>query len=121
MKLKIKKMDFATGRPVCMIHEKKAKEMSLHVGKRVLIKDKKRKIVSIVDTVEGIIKPDEIAVSNDIFEALNLKDNEIVEVELADKPNSINIIKKKLKGGILNKKEIEEIVRDIADNALTEI
>jgi AMP phosphorylase len=121
MKLKIKKLEFSTGRPVCMIHEKKAKEMSLHVGKRVLIKNKKKEIVSIVDTVAGIIQPEEIAVSEDILEFLNLKDKEIVEVEIADKPNSINLIKKKLKGKILNKQEIREIIEDIADNALTEI
>ena len=41
MKLKIKKLRFLTGRPVCMIHEKTAKFISLHVGNRVEIKNHK--------------------------------------------------------------------------------
>ena len=99
MKLKIKKLRFLTGRPVCMIHEKTAKSMSLHVGNRVSITNhRKTKIISIVDTVSGIIHPNEIAVSEEILETLALKDKEIVDVQLAEHPRSISLIKKKLKG-----------------------
>jgi len=122
MKLKIKKLRFLTGRPVCMIHEKTAKLMSLHVGNRVSIKNHRQtKIISIVDTVSGIIKPSEIAVSEEILETLALKDKEVVDVLLAEHPRSISLIKKKLKGERLEKDEITEIIADIADNALTEV
>ena len=95
MKLKIKKIKFLTGRPVCMIHEKTTKKMSLHVGNRVVITNKKnRKIISVVDTVTGIINPHEIAVSEEILEILNLKDKEIVDVEITEHPRSISFIKK---------------------------
>lgn len=121
MKLKIKKLDFSTGRPVCMIHEKTAKAMSLHVGKRVLIKGKHNQIISIVDIVTGIIQPEEIAVSEDIFEYLNLKNKETVDIELTERPESLSFIKKKLLGKKLKKQEIAEIVNDISNNALTEV
>ncbi|MBS3079251.1 AMP phosphorylase [Candidatus Pacearchaeota archaeon] len=122
MRLKIKKLRFLTGRPVCMIHEKTAKKMSLHVGNRVVIKNNhKNKIISIVDTVSGIIKPNEIAVSEEILEILALKDKEFVSVEITEHPKSISLIKKKLKGEKLEKHEINEIIKDIADNALTEV
>lgn len=122
MKLRIKKVRFLAGRPVCMIHEKTAKKMSLHVGNRVIITNKhKKRIISIVDTVSGIINPNEISVSETISKNLNLKDKENVNVELTEHPRSIAIIKRKLKGSRLSKEEIHEIVRDIADNALTEV
>ena len=122
MKLQIKKLKFLTGRPVCMIHAKTAKKMSLHVGNRVVITNKNhRKIISIVDTVTGIINPHEIAVSEEIIEMLSLKNKEIVDVEITEHPRSISFIKKKLKGGRLSKEEIFEIIEDIAENALTEI
>lgn len=122
MKLRIKKLMFLTGRPVCMIHQKAAREMNLHVGNRVLIKNKNHEsIISIIDIVSGIIKPREIAVSEEILKKLNLKNKEIIEIEIAESPKSISIIKKKLKGEKLTKEEIDEIIKDIADNSLTEI
>ena len=38
MKLKVKILKFLTGRPVCMIHEKTAQEMSLHIDNRISVK-----------------------------------------------------------------------------------
>ncbi len=104
-----------------MIHEQTAKKLSLHVGNRVSIKNKQGKqIISIIDTVSGIIKPFQIAVSEEIIKNLNLKNNEEVEVGIISHPKSINIIKKKLEGHRLNDKEIMEIIENIANNSLTE-
>lgn len=120
MKLKVKILKFLAGRPVCMIHEKTAQEMSLHVGNRVSIEKRNKKIISIVDTVSGIITPNEIAVSDEIIKPLKLKTGNIVNVEVTQRPKSIYLIREKLKGKELKKSEIEEIVKDIAHNALTE-
>ncbi len=121
MLLKVKKLKFLAGRPVCMIHELTAKDLSLHVGNRVSIKKKNKEIISIVDTVSGIITKDEIAVSDSIIKSLSLKPKEIVDVEIIKKPPSINLIKKKLNGKRLNEKEIYEIIKNIANNSLTEV
>ncbi len=122
MKLTIKKLRFLTGRPVCMIHEKTAKKMSLHVGNRVVIKNQShKKIISVIDTVAGIIKPSEIAVSEEILQNLSLKNKDMVDVEITEQPKSLSFIKKKLKGKKLEKNEIYEIINDIANNSLTEI
>ena len=89
-----------------MIHENTAKKMSGNVSGRVLIKTKQGKsLVSIVDTVSRIIKPNQIAVSETIINKLNLKANQTVEVELAEIPRSIELIKKKLEGKKLTPKE----------------
>ncbi|MAG02949.1 hypothetical protein CMI42_06430, partial [Candidatus Pacearchaeota archaeon] len=121
MKLKVKKLSFNTGRPVSMIHEDTAKKLSLHVGNRLSIKCKKKEIISIIDTIEGVVKPTEIAVSETIINKLNLENKQIVEVEIVKKPRSIELIKKKLNGQRLDKKEIKEIIGNIANNSLTEV
>jgi len=120
MKLKVKILKFLAGRPVCMIHEKTARKMSLHVNNRVYIEKNKRRLISIVDTVSGLIKKNEIAVSDEIVKKLDLKNKQLVEVEITEKPNSIDLIKKKIKGKKLTKKEINEIISDISNNSLTE-
>ncbi|MEK6871671.1 MAG: thymidine phosphorylase, partial [Nanoarchaeota archaeon] len=121
MKLKIKKFDFLTGRPVCMINRQTAREMSFHVGQRVLIKRDGGKLISIVDIIEDVLKKNEIAVSEEVLESLQVKHGDIVDVELAEKPHCIDLIKEKLKGRRLNEKEMYEIIENIADNALTEV
>jgi len=120
MKLKVKILKFLAGRPVCMIHEKTAQEMSLHIDNRISVKKANKRIISIVNTISNIIKPKEIAVSNMVIHHLKLKKGDVVEVEITERPKSIDLIKKKLKGGELNKKEISEIVNDITHNALRE-
>ena len=122
MKLKVKTLNFLAGRPVCMIHEKIAKEMSLHVGKRVSIKKTKKTIVAIVDIIsEGFLTHNQIAVSNEISKTLKLKQGDSVIINLAERPRSIKLIKKKLNGEKLTKEEIYEIIQNIANNSLTEV
>ena len=121
MKLKIKKLKFLAGRPVCMMHEDTAKKLSLHVGNRVLIEKGKKKIISIVDIVGGIVFKNQIAVSDSIIRKLHLDSTNYVEVSVVKKPLSIGIIKKKLEGHRLSKKEIYEIIENIANNSLTEV
>jgi AMP phosphorylase len=122
MKLKIKRLFLYTGKPVCMINSKTADELSLHVGNRISIKTKsKRKIISVIDLVKGLISKGEIGVSEEIMEILGLKNKEIVDVSLSERPRSIELIKKKLSGKELTKQELTEIIENIANNSLTEI
>lgn len=121
MKLKIKKFNLLTGRPVCILNIETAKKLSFHVGQRIQIARNLKKIISVVDTIEGVLKKNEIAVSEEIAEALHLKPGRIVEVQIADSPHSIELIKEKLKGRRLEEKEIYEIIENIANNALTEV
>jgi len=121
MKLKVKILKFLAGKPVCMIHKNTAKKMSIHVSDRVSISRDHKKIISAVDTAEGILKLNEIAVSEEIITNLNLRQGSLVEVKITSRPHSITLIKKKLLGKTLAKEELEEIVDDIANNSLTEI
>lgn len=119
MKLKVKILKFLAGKPVCMVHEKTAEDMSLHVDNRVSIKKNKKVLISLVDFSKALNK-NEIVVSDDIVKHLKLKTGDIVDVYLTGRPHSIDSIKKKLKGQELTKEEIKDIVKDISENELTE-
>lgn len=121
MKLKAKILEFLAGRPICMINPDTAKLLSVHLNERVIISKKNKKIISVVDTSSSLAKKNEIAVSNEIVDSLNLKKHDSVEVALAANPLSISLIKKKLDGKKLEKKEIYTIMQDIASGALTEV
>jgi len=118
MKFKIKKLSLGTGRPIAFIHESKAKELNVHVGERVQISHNGHKIIAIVDIVKGIIKPNEISLSEEILSYL--KPQNFVDVGLALEPKSTRLIFKKLKSQSLSRNEIYSIIKDIVNNALTE-
>jgi len=120
MRLKLKKLGLAAGRPVAFIHESRAPKLNIHVGDRVEISCKNKKIIAIVDLVKGGLSPKELFLSKAATDYLKIKPGEYVEVSLALEPRSTRYIAKKLKGEPLKKEEIYAIIKDIVDNALTE-
>jgi len=120
MQLKVKILKLLAGKPISILNFSTATKMNVHVGERIIVSKDKMNIISIVDTAKGLIKEDEIAVSNELVQALNLNENDSVEVSLAEKPESTLFIRKKIEGKTLEKKEIEAIIKDVVNNALTE-
>ncbi len=120
MKLRLKKLTLGAGRPIAFINEKNASELNVHIGDRVEIFRNSNKLVALVDLARDFIKKGEIALSEEIFNYLNLKDGEMIDVRLALGPKSSFYIAKKLSGKKLTKNEITEIMKDTVNNALTE-
>jgi len=119
MELKIKILKLMAGRPVAILHKKTADKVSINIDDRISLTKKNKKIISVVDIATGMLKKDEIAVSNEIVKALKLKENELVDIELAPQPESIGLIYKKLKCIPLKEEELKKIISDIVKNALT--
>jgi AMP phosphorylase len=120
MKLKVKVLRFMAGRPIAVLNHSTANRINVHIGERIELSKYADSIISIVDVSKDLIGKDEIAVSQEILEFLNIKENDEVEVSLAGKPRSTFFIKKKMDGHVLIKEEIYAIIRDIVDNALNE-
>jgi len=108
------------GRPIAVLNQTVANHINVHVGERINLSKYADNIVSIVDVSKDLIGNNEVAVSQEIIESLNIKENDEVEVSLAQKPQSTFFIKKKMDGIALTKDEIYSIIKDIVDNALTE-
>lgn len=120
MKLKVKKLNFSAGRPVAILDSIIAERLSINISDRIQIHKDHKKIIAVIDLSSGFVRKNEIALSSEIVEALNLREKDFVSIELAPKPISISLIKEKLDGHRLTKKEIEIIIKDIVSNSLTE-
>ena len=122
MKLRIKLLTWTAGIPVAMLREKTAEKAGLRAKDRVNIRvDSKKEFTVILDTVKkGLIKDNEIAVSDETRKILNLRIGQKVDIKIAPMTKSLIYIKKKLHGKPLSQKEIKEIINDIINNSLSE-
>jgi AMP phosphorylase len=123
MKLRVKLLEWSTGFPVVMLNEKTADKLGAHLQERILIETlsgKKEKLFTIIDTVDSLVNEKEIAVSSELKHRLNLKKNQIIEINLADPAKSVDYINKKLNNKTLSSREISSIIKDITNNSLSE-
>lgn len=120
MKLNTKLLKWSAGVPVALLNTKTAEHLGIRIKDRILIETSSKKLITIVDTIGLLVKENEIAVSSELKERLNLRKWQKVEVEFAESPESLVLIKKKLDGKRLSKKEVYLIIRDIVLNSLSE-
>lgn len=124
MELKIKILKWSAGLPVAMMNKKTAEKIGVHAQDRISIKTFSKKkhpyFSTIVDIVEKLVKKNELGISSEIAGRLDLKKGQKIDVNLAELPESLEFIKKKLKNKKLSQQEIYTIVKDIVDNSLSE-
>ncbi len=123
MELKIKLLKWSAGLPVAMLNEKTASKIGVHTKDRVSIKTLKKnskEISTIIDTIKGLVRENEIAVSSELKKRLCLRVGQKVDVKLDLTPKSMVFINKKLNKKKLSPEEIDEIIKDIVDNSLSE-
>jgi AMP phosphorylase len=120
MRLKIRNLEIEAGRPVAFINKEAAHKLHVHTDERVSILFERGKIVAVVDIVEDFLKSNEIFLSEDITNFLNVKPGEYVDVNLVLPSEAVHLILKKLNGNVLTKKEIYTIIQAIVNNTLDE-
>ncbi len=123
MELKIKLLKWSAGLPVAILNKKAAEKIGIHTNDRISIRTTTRhpkEIYTLADTIKGLVKEDEIAVSSELKKRLGLKVGQEVDINFSTPPKSLIYIKKKLNKKPLSKKEIEEIIRDVVNNSLSE-
>lgn len=119
-KMKAKSIRLSAGRPVAILHEKKAKELNLHVDERVIIKCKNKMAVAIIDTARGGFNKEEIIISEELLERLGIHACGHIDILPMEELKSSRYIREKIKGLPLTEEKIYEIIKDIVDNKLTE-
>lgn len=120
MKLVVKGVNISAGRPVVFLNSRYARNKDIDVGERVQVMNDGKKIIGIVDLLEGLLEKNEVFLSDDIIEYLKVKAGSKIDIRLAPRPTSTKNITKKMNGKRLTKAEIYEIIKDIVNNALTE-
>ncbi len=122
-KMKAKFIDIEAGKLICIMHEKEAKELGLFALDRVELinPENKKKIITVVDTSDSMIKRNEIGLFEDVRRNLGVRKEKEITVTPVSTPKSVKYIKKKMDGNSLNEKEIKEIIKDITSNHLSQI
>ena len=123
MELKIKLLKWSAGLPVAMLNKETARKIGVHTKDRIFIKTLSphpKKISTVIDIIENLVGKNEIVVSSELKKRMGLRIGQKVKVNLAPTPKSMIFIKKKLNKKPLSQREINEIIKDIVNNSLSE-
>jgi len=110
-----------TGEKSVILNETDAGELMLHIHDRVSLKKELQKIIAIVDISDSIVGRGEIGIYEDLLPFFTVSDGDPVELSVATPPPSVDFIRKKMKGGELNKEELLRIVKDTVTHSLSEL
>lgn len=121
-KFRAKIVDFETGgMSVITLNETFAKKNDLHGMDRVIVKHKGNSLVAAVELSEKMVSESEIGIFEEVWKKIGIKDGDEIEVTPVGKPDSIKYIRKKMDREELFEKEIQNIIKDIVDEKLTEV
>ena len=120
LKARILKID-AGGKNIVILNKEDSEELGIKSLARVKLSFGNRRITAIVNVSEKIVKKGWIGIYDEVKKCLKVKNNDVIRIEVAKYPTSLQFIKKKLKGGKLDYFEMKEIVKDIVEGNLTEI
>lgn len=120
MKLKAKKLEWVTGRPLVLLSPKTAKELNVHSNERVSLICKEKKLYAAVNISSDLISNGEVGLSNEVLNFLPVKNGCIIDVLPAETSLGGRLIKKKLSGVRLTDEEIHTIISEISQNNMSE-
>lgn len=121
MKLKARLYLIESGKPVVVLNEEDAKELGVYATGRVRITHQDKSITAIADTTSSFVAEGEIAIFEDVRKILNVCEHCELDVTEADRPHSVEFIKKKIDGYTLNEAELRAIIQDVVDNNLSSV
>ncbi len=117
--LKAKLIDVEQGQNEVALNEAQAKELDFNVLDRVKLSAGGKSIVAIVDHSRSLVARGEIGLFDEAATAFNAKKGQMITVESAPRPPSLDAIRKKLDGGILTDVEVGGIIADLMDEKLS--
>lgn len=122
MKLTIKKLDLdAGGKTVVIINKDDAEELGVHPLDRVILKNGKSEITSVVNVSSHFVKPGHALAYVEVASALGIKDEKEIDVSRREELLSKKSIKRKINGSKLSDREIKEIVKDVVCRNLSDL
>lgn len=125
MKLNATKIPIRVGNKyIAVLNEKRAQFLDLHAGDRVLLKRKGRPalraLLDLTDNSE--LKETEVGLYEETWDKLGVENyGEDIEISIAKKPISTTYIKEKLNGKRLDAEKINEIIKDVVNEDLSDI
>jgi AMP phosphorylase len=105
--------DVAAGINVAVLNDETAEKLNIEQGDRVLISYGKKEVLAVADLSDKYVKTDEISLFADVSSKLGNCEGKQICVEKAQRPQSLDYIRKKLDGITLTEAEIGQIIDDL--------
>lgn len=122
LNLKAKIIDVDSGKYQIVLHTADAEGLGVHPGDRVRVAlGIDRGVIAVVEITKTMFKPGIIGVFTELQTRFNLTDGATLTIRPAERPESVNIIKKKMQGKKLDKEQIDRVIADTVDGSLTDI
>ena len=120
LRLKAKYLDIEPKCPLVVMNTDDAKEIGANNADRVLVTYKRKSKIVIVETTDTLVAKGDVGLNRRAMK-YGIRTGDMLHIDPAEKPVSVEYIKKKLKGTELTKKECEAIIDDINDNKINDI
>lgn len=122
MILKTKKIYIRTGQKfIAVLHQDMAHKLDVLAGDRIKLKKESNEITAIVEVSENGFPKTAIGLYIETAKELNANIGDKIHITIADKPPSVQYIRKKLDGKRLSNAEINLIVEDIVNDDITDV
>lgn len=117
IKLKVRKLDIESGGlMIVLMNKADADDLGIHSDDRIVITNKKT-FTAIVDITHTVVRKGELG----MFSGADIEEGAEVVVQAAERPASVDYIKKRLTGQNLNRDEIALIIKDVVENKLSTV
>ena len=126
MEFKVKNLEISTGEEiVILLNETDANRYDIHKLDRVnlIYNWSERKITAVVDLTKSnkLVPIGSIGVFDEVKKILSSKNGQKIRLIIDNKPESLNLIKKKLQGKSLRYEDFKSIMNDVIQNKITSI
>ncbi|MFH0816532.1 MAG: AMP phosphorylase [Methanobacteriota archaeon] len=118
---KVKEINIDAGEHTVILNERDAKDLGVRSLDRVRVFTKERTVTAIVETSKEMIAEGEAGLLCATYDAVCPNGEKEVDILPADRPESVDIIKKKLEGQTLTPAEIRTLVKDMVNHNLSDI
>ncbi len=119
LRFKVIVYDIEQGQNEVVLNEAQAHELDLGLHDRVEIVFKKKKAVAIVDYSHKAVPSGHVGVFWEVALALGIKTGDWIELKAAPRPSSLDAVRRKLDGKVLDKKEVQSIIADLMAQRLS--
>lgn len=106
---------------IVLLNQKTAHILDMHIGDRVKVKNGKNELTAILQISEDRLMDDHIGLYMEAWKDLRARRGQRLHISVADKPLSTKFIKSKLEGNRLSSKEIDEIIKDVTADDLSDV
>lgn len=119
MRLKVKNLEWLAGKPSIIISKSVANKMGVKLNDRLSLNYNGKKLDVALDISSNFVRKNEIGLSEEVKKILATRQGTKIEVDFEGIAKAGKLIKKKIEGKALSRKEMKVIISEIAQNKLT--